>query len=53
MINAKWLELPISQTNFDGPKDVWANEVWQYIMRLVILSSLSDEIKKNSSEKLK
>ena len=30
MINPQWFELPISQTNFYGPKDVWPIEVWQY-----------------------
>ena len=28
MINPQWLELPISRTNFHGPKDVRAIEVW-------------------------
>ena len=27
MINPQWLELPMSRTNFHGPKDVWAIEV--------------------------
>ena len=27
MINPQWLELPMSQTNFHGPKDVRAIEV--------------------------
>ena len=31
MINPQWLELPMSQTNFHGPKDVWAIEVRLYI----------------------
>ena len=30
MINPKWLELPMSRTNFHGPKDVRAIEVWLY-----------------------
>ena len=31
MIKSHWLELPISRTNFHGPKDVRAIEVWLYI----------------------
>ena len=31
MINPQWLELPMSQTNFHGPKDVRAIEVRLYI----------------------
>ena len=31
MINPLWLELPMSQTNFLGPKDVRAIEVRLYI----------------------
>ena len=31
MINPQWLELPISRTNFHGPKDVRAIEVQQYL----------------------
>ena len=31
MINPQWLELPISRTNFHGPKAVRAIEVRQYI----------------------
>ena len=30
MINPQWLKLPISRTNFHGPKDVGAIEVWLY-----------------------
>ena len=30
MINPQWLELPISRTNFHGPKDVRATEVRLY-----------------------
>ena len=30
MINLQWLELPISRTNFNGPKDVRAIEVQLY-----------------------
>ena len=31
MINGQWLELPMSQTNFNGPKDNRAKEVQLYI----------------------
>ena len=31
MINPQWLKLPISQTNLQGPKDVWAIEVLLYL----------------------
>ena len=31
MINPQWLELPMSRTNFHGPKDVRAFEVRRYI----------------------
>ena len=30
MINPQWLELSMSRTNFHGPKDVRAIEVWLY-----------------------
>ena len=30
IIKSHWLELPISRTNFHGPKDVRAIEVWLY-----------------------
>ena len=30
MINPQWLELPMSQTNFDGSKDVGAIQVRLY-----------------------
>ena len=30
-INPQWLKLPISRTNFHGPKDVRAIEVWLYL----------------------
>ena len=38
MINPQWLELPMSRTNFHGPKDVGATEVRLYFN--VILGSL-------------
>ena len=31
MINLQWLELPVSQTNFHGPKDVGAIEIRLFI----------------------
>ena len=31
MINPQWLELPMSRTNFHGPKDVRAIEIRLYI----------------------
>ena len=31
MINPQWLELPMSRTNFHGPKDVGATEVRLYV----------------------
>ena len=31
MINPRWLELPVSRTNFHGPKDVPATEVRLYL----------------------
>ena len=31
MINPQWLELPMSRTNFHGPKDVRAIEVRLYL----------------------
>ena len=31
MINPHWLELPMSQINFHGPKDVRATEVLLYL----------------------
>ena len=31
MINPQWFELPMSQTDFHGPKDVWAIEVRLYV----------------------
>ena len=34
MIKSHWLELPISRTNFHGPKDVRAIEVRMYMASL-------------------
>ena len=36
MINPQWLELPMSRTNFHGPKDVRAIEVRLYIDSYVV-----------------
>ena len=33
MINSQWLELPISRTNFYGPKNVRAIEVRLWIVK--------------------
>ena len=30
MINPQWLELPLSRTNFNSPKDLHVIEVWLY-----------------------
>ena len=38
MINTHFLELPLSQTNFHGPKGVWAIEVLLYIANLCFYS---------------
>ena len=35
MINPQWLELPMSRTNFHGPKDVRAIEVRPYMLIVV------------------
>ena len=35
MINPQWLELPMSRTNFHGPKDVRAIEVRLYFYSLL------------------
>ena len=33
MINPQWVELPMSRTNFHGPKDFRAIEVRQYMYK--------------------
>ena len=38
MINPQWLKLPMSQTNFHGPKDVHAIEIQLYSKKFVCLS---------------
>ena len=40
-INPQWLELPISRTNFHGPKEVWAIEVLLYTCSVIHLIFLS------------
>ena len=35
MINPQWLELPMSLTNFYGPKDIRANEIRLYINKAI------------------
>ena len=41
MINPQWLEIPISRTNFHGPKDVRAIEVRLYIYSFNAYTSLT------------
>ena len=45
MINPQWLILPMSQTNFHGPKDVGATEVRLYSVKMP--SSLLSKACKN------
>ena len=48
MINPRWLELPLSRTNFHGPKGVRAIEVRLYIQIIhfsVRLKSISSFVK--------
>ena len=42
MINPQWLELPMSRTNFHGPKDARAIEVHMYIVANVLMSFVLD-----------
>ena len=44
MINTHWLELPLSQTNFHGPKAVRAIEVQLYLV-LKVFSTLEGILK--------
>ena len=37
MINPRWLELPLSRTNFHGPKVVLVIEVRLYILNKIIV----------------
>ena len=37
MINPQWLELPMSRTNFHGPKDVRAIEIRLYLEKGYLL----------------
>ena len=41
MINPQWLELPISQTNFHGSKDIRAIEDRMYIVTDLFVASNS------------
>ena len=36
MINPQWFELPMSRTNFHGPKDVWAIEIRLYYVSIYL-----------------
>ena len=38
-INPQWLELPISRTNFHGPKEVRAIKVWLYFHKMKVHTS--------------
>ena len=42
IVNPQWLELPMSRTNFHGPKDVRAVEVRLYVAR-VTMAETTDE----------
>ena len=50
MINPQWLELPISRTNFHGPKDVRATEVRLYFSKMGTKHHLSNNVKKNEHQ---
>ena len=43
-INPQWLELSMSRTNFHGPKDVRAIDVWRFIYSSCCFSSFSINI---------
>ena len=43
MIKSHWLELPISRTNFHGPKDVRAIEVRLYLSRMLLRRTMSED----------
>ena len=52
MINQQMFELPISRTNFHGPKHVWAIEVRLYIeigvflyYRIVVVTVCQDAVR--------
>ena len=42
MISPQWLELPMSRTNFHGPKDVRAIEVQLYFVSLFIFKLVAE-----------
>ena len=44
MINPQWLELPMSRTNFHGPKDVRVIEIRLYEVLLFVCSKMADEV---------
>ena len=44
MINPQWLELPVSRTNFHGPKDVRAIEVRLYLLLFYQLQYVSSPV---------
>ena len=43
MINPQWLQLPISGTNFHGPKEVQAIEVRLYEEKIMKLKGISEQ----------
>ena len=45
MINPQWLELPMSRTNFHGPKDVRAIEVRLYFVTNILETNKVKELK--------
>ena len=58
MINPQWLELPMSRTNFHGPKDVRAIEVrlykWIYPHKVTITQrSVPGEPKEENEDQTK
>ena len=44
MINPQWLELPMSRTNFYGPKDIRAVEVRLYVQDIPCWSYATDTV---------
>ena len=45
MINPQWLELPMSRTNFHGPKDVRAIEVRLYFILILQIHEAVPELR--------
>ena len=39
MADPQWLQLPISGTNVHGPNDIWATEIWLYVLLLSVCAS--------------